>query len=171
MNTLPVFSPSLEVTIFDWSIVIILFVLDFAVRVWLLIYIPKNRKPTAATAWLLLIVLVPFLGAALFFIIGNTKLSKKRRSDQVRINKHLARYTENIRAQGLAANIAAPFDSSAKLSEALTKLAPTSGNAVEVLSGYDGIIEAIIKAIDKAEHYVYVEILHTSPRHHHRAVF
>ena len=63
MNTLPVFSPSLEVTIFDWSIVIILFVLDFAVRVWLLIYIPKNRKPTAATAWLLLIVLVPFFDA------------------------------------------------------------------------------------------------------------
>ncbi len=157
MDALPLFTPSLEVDIFDWSIVIILFLIDLAVRIWLIIYIPKDRKPTAATAWLLLIALLPFFGAALFFIIGNTKLSKKRRNEQVRINQHLAKYTENIRSQGLTATIPAPFDTSAKLSEALTKLAPTSGNAVEVLTGYDELIEGITAAVNRAEHYVYVE--------------
>lgn len=59
-------------------IVGIIYFIDFIIRIWLLIYIPKNRKPTAATSWLLLIYIIPLFGTILFFILGSTKLSKKR---------------------------------------------------------------------------------------------
>ena len=33
-----------------WWVVLVL-VFDLVVRIWAIIYIPRNRRPTAATAW------------------------------------------------------------------------------------------------------------------------
>ena len=41
-----------------------------------LIYIPRRRKPTAAMAWLLLIVLFPLFGILFYLLIGNFRLPK-----------------------------------------------------------------------------------------------
>ncbi len=41
-----------------------LLALDLALRIALLGIIPHNRKPSSAMAWLLLILLIPFLGLA-----------------------------------------------------------------------------------------------------------
>jgi len=139
------------------SIAIVIYAIDFAVRIWLLIYIPKNRKPTAATAWLLLIYIIPVFGTILFFILGSTKLSKKRRSDQLQITKMMRRYTANLRKTGLIASVREPYGYKAKLAEALTELAPTSGNAVAVISGYDEIIQKMAASIHHAKNYVYIE--------------
>ncbi len=51
---------------------IILFVLLFIV--------PANRKPSSATAWLLLAFLLPYLGVLLFLLLGSPKLSRRRRT-------------------------------------------------------------------------------------------
>src|SRR6478735_2720339 len=57
-----------------------------AIVVLALIFIPRDRKPTAAMAWLLLIILFPFFGILFFLLIGNFRLPKKRRDEQARIN-------------------------------------------------------------------------------------
>lgn len=51
-----------------------------------LIYIPRDRKPTAAMAWLLLIVILPGVGIILYLVIGNFRLPAKRRGEQARID-------------------------------------------------------------------------------------
>src|SRR4029450_13933106 len=56
----------------------ILILIDLAIRITALIIIPRDRKPTAAMAWLLAIFLIPFVGILLFLLIGNSKLPKKR---------------------------------------------------------------------------------------------
>jgi cardiolipin synthase len=140
-----------------WSIAVLLYATDFAVRIWLLIYIPKNRKPTAATAWLLLIYIIPLFGAIVFFLLGSTKLSSKRRRLQLQITLMLKRYTANLRKTGLIAQLKEPYSSKARLAESLTHLAPTSGNNIEVISGYDMLIEKMTNSIAHAQRYVYVE--------------
>ena len=40
----------------------------------MLFIVPTNRKPSSATAWLLLIVLLPYLGLLIYLLIGNPKL-------------------------------------------------------------------------------------------------
>src|SRR5436309_8529195 len=48
----------------------------------MLFIVPVNRKPSAATAWLLLIFLLPYLGLLIFLLIGSPKLPKRRRTQQ-----------------------------------------------------------------------------------------
>ena len=60
--------------IVGWSLVAAIYAIDFVVRIFLLIYIPRRRKPTAAMAWLLLIYIIPLFGTILFFILGSIKL-------------------------------------------------------------------------------------------------
>lgn len=146
-----------QITIITWVITAIIYTADFIVRLWLLIYIPKNRKPTAAMAWLLLIFIIPLFGTIFFFILGSTKLSKKRRQAQAQINRMLKRYAINLRRKGLVATVRKPHDIRAKLAESLTALAPTKNNTVQIMSGYDSIIKDIIRKINSAKSYVYIE--------------
>lgn len=146
-----------EIKILSWIIVGIIYAVDLAVRLWLLIFIPKNRKPTAAMSWLLLIFIIPIFGTLLFFILGSTKLSKRRLQEQSQINTMLEKYSVNLRTAGLAARIERPYDIQALLAESLTGLAPTSGNRVSILSVYDEIVRDIIASINQAEHYIYIE--------------
>ncbi|MFZ1301490.1 MAG: cardiolipin synthase [Candidatus Microsaccharimonas sp.] len=147
----------LEGTIIGYGIVGIILAIDFAVRIALLIYIPRNRKPTAAMAWLLTIYILPLIGTILFVVFGGTKLSQRRRKAQQQINQLLKRYTTQLNKAGLRAEVEQPYDIRAKLAESLTELAPTGKNNVEILHGYDGIIEKMTKAVDTAKEYVYVE--------------
>lgn len=146
-----------DVSLVTWIITGILFAIDLGVRIWLLVYIPKRRKPTAATAWLLLIFTIPFLGTLLFVAIGHSKLSKARRNKQTAITNILHAYTAELERAHLTQQAPAPYDGAASLATSLTGLAPTASNAVSLLTGYDEIIEDIIEKINTATHYIYVE--------------
>ena len=71
-------------------------VLDFAIRIAALFIVPRDRKPTAAMAWLLAIFLIPFVGIILFLLIGNSKLPKKRRERQEELNRIIAERAEGV---------------------------------------------------------------------------
>lgn len=146
-----------EASMLTWAIVVLIYAIDLVIRLALLIYIPKNRKPTAAMSWLLLIFIVPIFGTILFLILGSTKLSKKRRHDQLQINQMLKRYMTELRRKGLVARVQKPYDIRTKLVEALTTLAPTKYNNVRVLSGYDSLIKEITLKLNSAKKYIYIE--------------
>ncbi len=148
---------SLDGTVIGYIIAGIILAIDLAIRIVLLIYIPRNRKPTSAMAWLLTIFILPIFGTLLFLVFGGTKLSRRRRFDQEQINQMLKRYTSELKRAELVADIGEPYDIRAKLAESLTGLAPTKGNNAEIFWGYDSILEEMTKAIEKAKEYVYVE--------------
>jgi len=58
----------------DWNWVIIVGALSYAIGIVALFAVPANRKPGEATAWLMLILLAPFLGAILFLLLGSGML-------------------------------------------------------------------------------------------------
>src|SRR5262245_47166124 len=60
----------------------ILTIIGYAVPVIMLFIIPTNRKPSSATAWLLTMLLLPYLGLILYLLIGNPKLPARRRAQQ-----------------------------------------------------------------------------------------
>ena len=55
-----------------------LLLLDIAIRVAALIFVPINRKPQAATAWLLAIFLIPYVGVILFLLLVVITLLQQR---------------------------------------------------------------------------------------------
>ncbi|WP_254359510.1 cardiolipin synthase [Microbacterium hominis] len=127
-----------------------------AIDVIALIVIPRDRKPTAAMAWLLLIFALPFVGIALFLLIGSFRLPKKRRDEQARINAV-------IRERAAEASTSDPahwpawFQRVTTQNERLTALPPVDGNALALIDDYQASIDAAAAAIDTATDYVHVE--------------
>lgn len=140
-----------------WYIVLALLLIDLIIRIAMLTYIPKGRKPTAAMAWLLFIALIPFAGFIAFLIFGNTKLSKIRRKQQAHINAIIKNYTAELRKDGHIIEVPAPYHNQAALAENLTGFPVTADNTVALITHYDEIIDQIVKAVDKATSHAYVE--------------
>lgn len=133
------------------------FLIDLAIRVALLFYVPRNRKPTAATAWLLAIFILPIIGTLLFFIFGNTKLSTSRRAKQAYMSKELRKFARMLKANRLVTPIRSGYHNSAMLAESFGDLPLLKHNKVKLLSGYDSIIKDMTHSVDAAQQYVYVE--------------
>ncbi len=131
------------------------FLLDLAIKVVALIIIPRDRKPTAAMAWLLAVFLIPFVGILLFLLIGSVKLPARRREEQARINEIIAE-----RAPRGAADAAAwPrwFQRVEQQNRELTSLPAVGGNTATLIDDYQGSIDAMAAAIDEATSFVHVE--------------
>lgn len=146
-----------ETSLVTWVIVVLVYGIDLLVRLWLLFYIPKMRKPTSALAWLLLIFIVPIVGTIFFFIIGSPKLSRKRRAVQEDVTHAFKQQTDYLRQAGMTATTPAHFATTSHLATSLTSLAPTKNNQATLIHGYDNIIEDITAAADRAQHHVLIE--------------
>lgn len=146
-----------EVHIIALIITIIIIVVELFIRIALLFYIPRNRKPTAALAWLFAIIVAPFLSTIAFFVIGNTKLSRRRREMQSQINQMYQHFNHHLRTAKLEGEVPADYKPTAELAESLTNLAPTRHNSVTIINGYNRTIKNMTKAVNGAKSYVYVE--------------
>ncbi|MFO1149003.1 MAG: cardiolipin synthase [Alsobacter sp.] len=136
--------------------------LHMAVVIVAFLTVPINRKPSSATAWLLLIVAAPFLGVMLFLIIGSPKLPERRRKLQRQMTTMIASALSD-RGSALAAGPSRPAalgeraEPHAALAENLGGMPAMHGNGIEILHGYDGIVARMVEAIEAARHYVHVE--------------
>ena len=67
-----------------------LLLLDFAIKVVALGVVPRNRRPSSGMAWLLLILVIPFVGFAVFLLFGRTRLERRRGEQQAEVNAIVA---------------------------------------------------------------------------------
>jgi len=56
----------------------ILFLSDWVIRIVMLVVVPRRRAPSSARAWLILIFLLPWIGLALYLILGRLRISQRR---------------------------------------------------------------------------------------------
>jgi cardiolipin synthase len=77
-------------------VVVALVVVDFIIRVLSLVFVPRNRRPQTALAWLLAIFFLPYIGIGLFLLLGTFRLPKRRREKQVEINQYILDTTEGF---------------------------------------------------------------------------
>lgn len=118
---------------------------------------PRNRRPSSALAWILLIVVLPLIGLLLFALIGSPKLPKGRREAQRTMNERIeerARTVEHVSATHGAPGWLAPI---ARLNREMGALPLVDGNSAELLPHFDGQLAALVAAVDGAERFVHVE--------------
>ncbi|KAF2415438.1 cardiolipin synthase [Microbacterium sp. B35-30] len=129
-----------------------------AIIVLALIFIPRDRKPTAAMAWLLLIILFPFFGILFFLLIGNFKLPKKRQDEQARIDTLIKGRSAKF-GSVVADESTWPrwFQRIAQQNEDLTALPAMAGNGATLYGDYQVSIDTMAADIDRAENWVHVE--------------
>ena len=147
----------------NWSVVeIVLTVIGYLIPIVALFIVPVNRKPTAATAWLLVMFVLPYVGLVLFLVIGSPKLPRWRRAQQRAMDKRIEALTAQIQEVPQTALMVEPpipprFEPFTQLASNLGGLAAVDGNSVELLDDYPAIFQRIAASIDTARRFVHVE--------------
>ncbi|WP_375386062.1 cardiolipin synthase [uncultured Microbacterium sp.] len=130
---------------------------DFAIKVAALIILPRDRKPTAAMAWLLTIFLIPFLGIFLFFVFGGTKLPKKRMQQQAETTALITERGSALELTPLRDQWAPWFSLVERQNRLLGGIPMVGGNTATLIGDYEGSIAAMTEAIAGAKTFVHVE--------------
>ena len=143
----------------NWAtITTILAIVGWIIPFVMLFIIPVNRKPSSATAWLLLLFLLPYFGLVIFLLLGSPKLSKSRRAKQRLMDDLISKAVASARQQPDLAVLVDPpipprYEPFVKLNANLSDLPAFAGNAVELFPNYQGAFERIARDIDSAQRY------------------
>lgn len=146
----------LDVITWPWWAVVG-FVIDLSIRAFAVIVVPRNRRPTAAMAWLLAIFFIPVLGILLFLLIGNPRLPRLHRRKQERINHYIAETASNLRLGSLRPDPPEWFPPLVTMNQAMGALPLSGDNGAHLISDYQTSLDAMAEAIRGAQDYVHVE--------------
>jgi len=135
----------------------------------------QRREPTATLAWVLGIVLLPYLGLLMYLLVGRRRLNRRVRQRRVRaavLEPHLDRVGEGIAdlqvppagepaaENSLSARLSKPQDRElVHLSDRMGLRRPTLGNDVRLLvanQAYQALEEAIASAQDHIHLLYYI---------------
>lgn len=139
-----------------WWIYLVFFA-DLVIRITAIIVVPRNRRPTAAMAWLLAIYFIPFVGVLLFLLIGNPRLPRKRRRIQREINQYIRETSEGLDFGTLRPDAPEWFTSIVALNRNLGAMPLAGDNGATLIADYERSIEAMADEVRLAENYVHVE--------------
>lgn len=153
----------------SWDIVLlliqVLIVIGYAIPLIMLFIIPTNRKPSSATAWLLTMLLLPYLGLFIYILIGNPKLPARRRAQQRTATEFITETVAQARAFTAADQAAhslldpaipEQYKRFVALNLNLGGVPAYAGNSVELLPDYAGSLERIVEAINEARYFVHI---------------
>lgn len=131
-------------------------VLDLAIRLLAIIIVPRNRRPTAAMAWLLAIFFIPVLGVILFLLIGSPRLPRARLKKQAEMDEAIAAHASESPAP---ATTAWPewLPGVAAMNRELTAMPVIGGNDAALIGDYAASLSAMAEQIAEATEYVHVE--------------
>ena len=121
------------------------------------VLISANRSPSAAVAWVLAIIFIPFLGALWFLLVGVGRLPKARRDKQHEVNQAILDRTEGLHRVGHREEWPEGLASAVRMNVELGALPMVGGNSAELLDDYAGSFARMVRDIDEAAHHVHVE--------------
>lgn len=138
-----------------WQISLV--ALDYAFKFLALGWVPKERRPTSAMAWLLAIFLLPFVGLLLFFLMGSPYVNRRRHRIQDEANELIRTMSSDEPDVPTEDDLNPELRSLIRLNRQLTGLPAVGGTMRALHTHYTDSIEAMVKAIDEAKDYVNVE--------------
>ncbi len=146
-----------------WGLLVTLFlVFEWLLRVLMVFLVAKGRKPSSATAWLMLIMLEPVIGTTAFLAFGTPRLPKQRRFLQKYAESHIAAEFTKLGTQNNAGSVS-PSDLSevqeqlVKLNQSLGGLPVFGGNDVQFFDEYSASIDSLVQDINKAKTRIFFE--------------
>ena len=133
----------------DFSIIAII---GWIIPIVMLFFVPVNRKPSSATAWLMLIFLLPYIGLIIFLLIGSPKLSRHRRAQQRTMDRLISKAITDAEQQPELTALLQPvipphYEPFVTLNTNLGFLPAFGGNSVELLPNYDDVFQRIAESL------------------------
>lgn len=132
-------------------------IFDIALRIVALAVVPYNRRPAAAMAWLLAIMISPIIGWIIFLTLGSNRLPRARRRKMAALQDFITVATRDIPDEEDPDRDAPWLPGVLRLMRAQTSMPHLGGNVVIAHDEFDESLEAMAAAIDRAQHFVHVE--------------
>lgn len=133
------------------------FALDYTIKFIAIGWIPENRSPSASTAWLLVILLIPIVGLPLFLFLGSPQITGRRHRVQALAQELIAERTAHLPDVPQCVDIEDDVSNVFKLSRLLTGMPAVASSEVGVYTDYAASIARMIEVIDTAETYIHVQ--------------
>lgn len=128
----------------------------FIIAILLPTVVLQRRESGATLAWVLVIVLLPFIGLLSFWLFGTTRLHlrrRKRRKVEQKLASALARVQVSLNGEQ---HIAGVSPSLLKLVNKLDNVGPLAGNAVEIMREGEMLFGALEQAFDAATQHIHL---------------
>ncbi len=150
---------TIEITAAQFTAIVAaaIILIDIIIRVIAVIVVPRNRRPTAGMAWLLAIFFIPILGIFIFWLIGDPKLPKARRAKQAEVDEYIRESTLGIERVSDSSTWPTWFEGIVRLNRNLGAMPLIGSNSANLISDYQGSLDAMTEAISRAERYIHVE--------------
>jgi cardiolipin synthase len=130
------------------------------------VVLARRRDPSATLAWILFIVVAPFLGAALYLLLGRTRMRRAaRRSSraEARLRAVLSRYDVRARLQQGTGVADMRTQAMIRLGGAVAGTPASTGNATSALIDAAATYREITETIQQARHHIHVEFYIIQP--------
>lgn len=138
-----------------WLVGAIVIGVDVAIKLIALVIVPRNRRPQTALAWILGIFLLPYLGMALFLLLGSARLPRARRKKQAQINAYIERAVDGLDLE--EPDVPDWLRPITNLNQRLGALPLLRGNRASVFDDDTESLAAMILDIERAKREVHVE--------------
>jgi cardiolipin synthase A/B len=113
-----------------------------------------HREPASRLAWIIVILAVPLVGIIAYLILGETRISGRRREHGREVDAHLPRPKgDETCLQRLSGG---PHESPFELARTINQLDPTCGNSARVSEDSNSAIAEMIADIEAAKEHVHV---------------
>ncbi|MFC0101963.1 cardiolipin synthase [Sphingopyxis terrae] len=118
------------------------------------IILRPQREPASRLAWLIATIAVPVVGILAYLLLGEARISAKRRARYAAIEAHLPHPHDNahVRRRLARSAWAAPF----ALAETVNALPPTAGNRAHLAADSNAAIREMVEDIDNAKSTVHL---------------
>lgn len=133
-------------------------VLDYGIKVLAIGIVPEGRKPTASSAWLLAILLIPVIGLPLFLLMGSPYINRRRHRIQRQADAMIKDVQARIPDVPPHADLSPELESIIRLNRRLTRLPAVTGANCGVYTDYAESIRAMTRAVDEATETVHAQI-------------
>ncbi len=131
-----------------------LLVLAFTLRILL----RDDLSPPARLAWFIVLMILPFIGSAIYFLFGEVDLGRtsKARSDAIFTNIRQCASSFLGDAADAATQIDPAYQPVFKYAASINGFQPVSGNSAELMADADVTLTRIVADIDAATDHVHV---------------
>jgi len=132
---------------------------EWIIRAIMLVVVPRRRSPAAALSWLAVIFFLPWVGVAIYALVGDVRLGRRRLARHEQSRRAAAQRVPAEADTGDAAAWSAIDEAQhdiARLAERTGDLGPVAGNRAEMLTEHDDMIARLCADIDAAERFVHL---------------
>jgi cardiolipin synthase len=138
-----------------WSVIYL--ISEWVIRLTMLVYVPRQRNPAAARAWLLFIFLLPWPGLFFYGCVGRIYLPKNRIERQQSAAKKIRVVQEKTPSRrSVRAELPEKQKWISELAARLGDFEPVAGNKAELLTDYAASMDRLVADIDAARQHIHL---------------